>query len=126
MGRPTSKGAEAEVRVPERFIRLYGNGTPRGHGFYAPTPRDFSLDYVGPQRVPRLWKPGLAGWASLKAPHWPPDEDHYPYGGNVVPHIRARTVGRNDTRAVNTGAVLRPATLGRIPPVLVPRARFSK
>lgn len=125
------------MRIPERFIPIVGNGVPKGHGYYAPAERDFALDYVGPQRVPRLWKPGLAGWASLKAPYWPPDLNNYPYGGNmggnatvsgapVVPHVFARTLGRADTRAVNTGAVLRPSTLGRVPPVLVPRARFAR
>lgn len=137
MGRPRSQGAEKEVRPQERFIRFYGNGTPRGFASYAPTPRDFDLDYVGPQRVPRLWKPGIAGWASIQAPYWPPDGNNFPYMGGIngnattagrptVPHIYARTLGRADTRSVTTGATLRPATLGRVPPVIVPRARFAR
>lgn len=125
MSRPTSKGYEAQLRPPERYIRLYGNGTPPGFGMTTAAPYPDNTERVGPQRVPRLFKPALAGWASISAPYWPPDQDNYPYG-IIPPHVRPNTPGRADPRAVATGAVLRPATNGRVPPVIVPRARFSR
>lgn len=110
----------------EDFFRNRGDAlSPAARAQHRPPALDLDLAYVRPKLIPRLWKPGVAGWASLQAPGSPFSASAGLYMERM-PHIRPRTLQRNTPRALGTNARIGASSTGRIAPALVPRARVSR
>lgn len=108
-----------QVRLPEAYYPNYGASYgARGTPMARPAPDD--IPWTPPQRIPRLWKPGLASYSSLTSRESPPDASGG-FGMARTPHIRPLALERSVRRGDEGVAILRPATAARIPPVLVPR-----
>lgn len=111
--------------LPEAYFPNYGTSYGAVGSPMTKEPDDLTR-YVGPQRVPRLWKPALASMSSLNSRTWPPDASN----GNsmaITPHIRPLALLRNTTTTATKGkAILRPATGARVPPITVPTFSGSR